>query len=228
MFESPSNENKAQLASPNFGAQSGSMFDSPKPAPLHAGMGSPGFGAGQHSANNIDNVFADLLHDHDHDHDHFGGFDGVNEAKDKMSEHETGDKPAAGDPDVGESPSAHTTQVPEEPANVEELPSSHQSAPVIDGKSEAEVQTASPSEKVDRNAVAASAPSPGAEKEMADVSMPDANDVPATARQEQPPNEPEPETEHAQKQEQEQRHDEAPAERAKSLEMDDFINSEQH
>lgn len=126
MFESPSNENKAQLASPNFGAQSGSMFDSPKPAPLHAGMGSPGFGAGQNSANNIDNVFADLLHDHDHDHDHFGGFDGVNEAKDKMSEHETGDKPAAGDPDVGESPSAHTTQVPEEPISKGEfLYSSH-------------------------------------------------------------------------------------------------------
>merc|ERR1712230_167927 len=155
-----------------------------------------------------------------------GGFDGVNEAKDKMSEHETGDKPGAGNPDVGESPSAHTTQVPEEPANVEELTSSHQSAPAIDGKSGPEVQTASPSEKVDRNAVAASAPSPGAEKEMADVNMPDANDVPAAARQVQPPNEPEPEPE--QKQEQEHGHDEAQAERAKSLEMDDFINSEYH
>ncbi|KAI7539052.1 hypothetical protein KC317_g17597, partial [Hortaea werneckii] len=120
---------------------------------------------------------------------------------------------------------AHTTQVPEEPANVEELPSSHQSAPAIDGKSGPEVQTASPSEKVDRNAVAASAPSPGAEKEMADVSMPDANDVPAAARQAQPPNEPEPEAEHEQKQEQEHGHDEAQAERAKTFELDREIHS---
>ncbi|KAI7462437.1 hypothetical protein KC351_g16360, partial [Hortaea werneckii] len=228
MFESPSNENKAQLASPNFGAQSGSMFDSPKPAPLHAGMGSPGFGAGQHSANNIDNVFADLLHDHDHDHDHdhFGGFDGVNEVKEKTSEQETGDKPATDDPSAGAFPSAHTMQVTEESANVEELPSGHSSAHVVDGKNEPDIKTASPSEKVDRNAVAASAPSPGVEKEMTDVSMPDATDVPAVARQAQPPNEPG--TEAEQKQNQEHGHDEAHAERAKSLEMDDFINPEHH
>lgn len=86
MFDSPANENKSNLPSPNFGPRN-SMFDSPKPveAQLHGtamGIGSPGgFGGSQAGANNIDNVFADLLHDHEH----FGGFDGTNEAKEKQA-----------------------------------------------------------------------------------------------------------------------------------------------
>ncbi|KAK5119916.1 hypothetical protein LTR85_007242 [Meristemomyces frigidus] len=79
MFDSPAHDPKASIASPQFGPRTGGMFDSPKPGFMHAGLNSPGFGGSQQSAGNIDNVFADLMHDHDH----IGGFDGTNEAKDK-------------------------------------------------------------------------------------------------------------------------------------------------
>lgn len=81
MFDSPAHDAKAGNTSPHFGPRAGGMFDSPKPGFTHAGLNSPGFGGSQQSAGNIDNVFADLMHDHDH----IGGFDGTSEPKEKAA-----------------------------------------------------------------------------------------------------------------------------------------------
>lgn len=125
MFESPSNEHKANMPSPNFGPRSGSMFDSPKPAPLHTGM-SPAFGGSQHGVNNIDNVFADLLHDHEH----FSGFDGTNEPKDKQQQQP--EKSAVEKPAVVDAP-ASAPAPPAPVANMDkpdvEMSDAQQSAP---------------------------------------------------------------------------------------------------
>ena len=78
MFDSPANDAKPSVTSPDFGGRP--VFDSPKQTGLtHAGIGSPTFGGSQQSAGNIDNVFADLVHDHDT----LAGFDGSADAKDK-------------------------------------------------------------------------------------------------------------------------------------------------
>ena len=78
MFDSPAHENKSSIVTPDFGARAG-FFDSPKPGGLaNAEFASPGFGGSQHSAGNIDNVFADLVHDHD-------ALDGSQENREDMS-----------------------------------------------------------------------------------------------------------------------------------------------
>jgi histone demethylase JARID1 len=71
MFDSPSNEMKTSGA---YGSTSQNMFESPK-----VGMQSPGFEGTPQYPSNIDNVFADLVHDHDT----IGGFDGTAEAREK-------------------------------------------------------------------------------------------------------------------------------------------------
>ena len=75
MFDSQVHDAKHNAASPPFGARTGGMFDSPKPAGgfMPVGLNSPHFGGSQQSTGNIDNVFADLLNDQDH----IGGFDSV-------------------------------------------------------------------------------------------------------------------------------------------------------
>ena len=75
IFDSPSDEHKAGETSPDFDYSR--MFDSPKPsAAIPQGeFNSPGFGGSQQSGVNIDNVFADLVHD--------GGLDGANDTKEK-------------------------------------------------------------------------------------------------------------------------------------------------
>ena len=79
IFDSPANDAKPGVTSPDFG-EAAPVFDSPKQVGLvQFGMSSPGFGDSQQAAGNIDNVFADLVHDHDT----IGGLDGANEAKDK-------------------------------------------------------------------------------------------------------------------------------------------------
>lgn len=91
MFDSPSHESKPHDPSPQFPQHGGSMFDSPKPGVVpyaHGGFNSPGFGGSQHSVSNIDNVFADLVHDHDH----LGGFDGTSDVRDKAPVSDAGSK----------------------------------------------------------------------------------------------------------------------------------------
>jgi [histone H3]-trimethyl-L-lysine4 demethylase len=93
MFEMSASENRNGSTSPQFeGRAGGSLFDSPKPTPAftQAGINSPGFGGSQQSAGNIDNVFADLVHDHDV----IASFDGSADAKD--------DGPAEEAPTTGE------------------------------------------------------------------------------------------------------------------------------
>ncbi|KAF2725161.1 PLU-1-domain-containing protein [Polychaeton citri CBS 116435] len=54
--------------SPDFGKSGVGIFDSPKGAGIltHAGVNSPGFDGSQQSVGgNIDNIFADIVHDHD-------------------------------------------------------------------------------------------------------------------------------------------------------------------
>jgi hypothetical protein len=71
MFDSPSNEVKTSGV---YGGTSQSMFESPK-----VGMHSPGFEGTPQYPTNIDNVFAELVHDHDP----IGGFDGTTETTEK-------------------------------------------------------------------------------------------------------------------------------------------------
>ena len=77
IFDSPTDEHKVGETSPGFDYSR--MFDSPKPsAAIPQGeFNSPGFGGSQQSGGNIDNVFADLVHDP------MGGLDGANDTKEK-------------------------------------------------------------------------------------------------------------------------------------------------
>lgn len=92
MFASPAANGKPSVTSPDDGNMftsraAGNMFDSPKPSGLGIGGGggggvnSPVFGGSQ---GNIDNVFADLVHDQDGVG--FGGLDGAADAAGKGKE----------------------------------------------------------------------------------------------------------------------------------------------
>ncbi len=78
MFGSPAHDTKPAVTSPGDFGSASHLFDSPKVSAFaHAGLNSPGFGGSQQSAGNIDNVFADLVHDHDA----LSGFDGAQDTK---------------------------------------------------------------------------------------------------------------------------------------------------
>ncbi|KAK5164509.1 uncharacterized protein LTR77_009715 [Saxophila tyrrhenica] len=81
IFDSPAHDMKPAVTSPgDFGGPS-RMFDSPKVSAFaNVGLNSPGYGGSQQSVGNIDNVFADLVHDHDA----LGGFDGVQDTKEQQ------------------------------------------------------------------------------------------------------------------------------------------------
>ncbi|KAK3112240.1 hypothetical protein LTR53_011696 [Teratosphaeriaceae sp. CCFEE 6253] len=101
IFDSPpAGESKQQAradghTSPQFGARTSGIYDSPKPAAAYvahhhhaAGLNSPGgFGGSQMSgAGNIGDVFADLVHDHDG----LPGFDGAGDGRERAGEGSTG------------------------------------------------------------------------------------------------------------------------------------------